>query len=142
MEIVVSIVVIVVMTLLSGAVLGKLYDGDGEPRFFSESHVCAAAVNTLVVGGLLAYFFQMSLVPVLAVPLFMVASWGGVRVLARRQGQMMIWDKVDVRRLGLCLMVGIFATYVLSSLLGIPPGLGPLGMGLTFAACWALLFPI
>lgn len=142
MELVVSVVAIVVMTLLSGQVLSRIYDGDSEPRYFSEVHVGTAAVNALVVGGLLAFFFQMSLVPVLAVPLLMVASWGGVRVFAKRQGQMMIWDKVDVLRLGLCLVVGVFATYILSSLLGIPPGMGPLYMGLIYAACWALHFPI
>jgi|AGTN01.3.fsa_nt_gi hypothetical protein len=142
MELVVSIVAVLVMTFLSGGVLSRVYDGDGEPRFFSETHVGVAAVNALVVGGLLAFFFQMSLVPVLAVPLLMVASWCSVRVVAKRTGQMIIWDKIDVRRLGLCLLVGVFATYIISSVLGVPPGFGPLNMGLVYAACWALLFPI
>lgn len=139
----VSIVAIVVMTLLSGGVLSKLHDEPSSfDRFFPETHVSAAAVSTLGTGGLLSYFFHFSFPVVAGVALLTVLSWCAVRLLARRPGQMMMWDKVDVRRLALCLVASVLATYVLSFLVGIAPGLEPLGVGIIFAACWVLNFPL
>jgi hypothetical protein len=139
----VSVVAILVMTFLSGSVLSWIYEGGSDtPVYFRETHVSAAAINTFVVGGLLAFFFQFSLVSVVALPLLVLVTWCCVRAFVRRPEQMILWDKIYVRRLALCLVAVTFSVYVLSSMLGVAPGLQPLSMGLIFAACWALLFPL
>jgi hypothetical protein len=136
---IVSIVAILVMTVLSSALLSDLCDRDSKvDDRWQEYHVGAVAANTFVVGGLLWLFCKISLASVLILPLLVVLSWCG-SLLVKQPETTHHWDEVSIRRLALCLLFSVLATYVIGSLLGITPGMGPLYMGLIYAACWMLL---
>jgi hypothetical protein len=119
-----------------------MYNGDpASGRVFRESHVGAAAGNTLVVGGLLWLFCKISLSTVMMLPLLVVLTWCGARLFIKRSEQMSSWDEVDISRLALCLLASVLVTYAMGLLLGMTLGMGPLYMSLIYVACWALLFP-
>lgn len=140
----VSIIAIIAMTVFSGPLLSNMYNGDPTSgRFFRELHLGAAAINTIVVGGLLWFFCKISLWAALMLPLLVVLIWCGARLFVKRSEQMIPWDEVDISRLALCLLASVLIAYSLGLLLGVTMGAGPLYMSLIFAASWvALLIPI
>lgn len=140
---IISIIAILFLTILSGTVVSYISNGSSSTNgFMRDFHIGAAAVNTFVVGGLLWLFCKISLGTVLLLPLLVVLTWSASRIFIKSSQQTHIWDRTAVGRIALCLLISALATYVIGPMLGITPGMGPLFMGLIYAACWALLFSI
>ncbi len=136
MEYLFALIAVVVMTFVSGWILDKI----ASDIYFREQHVFFAGFNT-VVAVAVSSWFSAPLLPVIALAGGTFGAWCVYRLCHRRPDQMILWDKIDMRFLGLAVLVGIGAACLTASLLSVPM-LGALWPLFVMVVGWLLLFPL
>lgn len=136
MEYLYALIALVVLTFAAGWILDKI----SSPEYFREQHVLFAGIN-MVIAVVVSTWFSELLLPSLALAVGTFGSWCLYRICYRRKDQMVLWDKVDIRFLGLALIVGIIASVLTCSLTAVP------GEAVFFpvevlVVAWLLMFPI
>ncbi len=147
----------VVLTIVASNILSRLHpstssmdfpDTDAylahlkrRDRFVREEHVGFAAFNAFLAVAL-ASKFGAPLWPTLALSVGFAGSWCLYRSLHRRsKPQMILWDMIDTKYLGLSLLVGTIAAVTTAMLLSVPVAVAIWPVSI-LVVCWLLLFPL
>lgn len=149
MELVVAILSLVFVSFILGFVLDMGMDiavVNGRTLFrqyIREIHMAVTAVCTLVVGGILSYWYQFPFLTVGVLVLSVVLSWLVFRLAADRPGQIRFWDPDDQLGLVLSVLVGIGVSHICSWGFSVNFGLlQAVATGAIFVGSWAIIRPM
>ncbi|MDZ4834002.1 MAG: hypothetical protein SGJ27_09525 [Candidatus Melainabacteria bacterium] len=156
MEYLVALGCVVVLTIFASMILSRLHPASSSmdfesidaytehltkrDRFVREEQILFAGFNT-ALGVAIGTGFSAAALPALTLVVGISAAWSVYRLLKRRDDQMLLWDKVDMKFLGISLLVGIAVAVATALLIALPVSVASLPVFI-YAVAWLLLFPL